>query len=62
MVLKDKKKGFNMTDMEIEKINNEYLEYCNRDGKKIYHLPFIIWLKQVAKIKPLDYYKTERNG
>ena len=46
-----------MTDIEIEKINNEYLEYCKHDGKKLYHLPFIIWLKQVAKINPDDYYK-----
>lgn len=51
-----------MTNEEIEKINNEYLEYCKRDGKKLYHLPFIIWLKQVAKIKPSDYYKAESEG
>lgn len=45
-----------MADIEIEKINNAYEEYCKHDGKKLYHLPFIIWLKQVAKIKPSDYY------
>lgn len=46
-----------MTDIEIEKVNNAYEEYCKHDGKKLYHLPFIIWLKQVAKINPSDYYK-----
>jgi len=48
-----------VTDIEIEKINKEYAEYCKHDGKKLYHLPFIIWLKHVAKIKSSDYYKTE---
>lgn len=48
-----------MSDKEIERINNAYSEFCKRDGKKLYHLPFIIWLKQVAKINPDDYYKEE---
>lgn len=48
-----------MTDIEIEKVNNAYEEYCKHDGKKLYHLPFIIWLKYVARIKPSDYYKVE---
>jgi len=46
-----------MTDIEIEKVNNAYEEYCKHDGKKLYHLPFIIWLKQVARINPSDYYR-----
>ena len=37
-----------MTDY---KLWEEYCEYCKHDGKKMYHLPFIIWLKQVKKIK-----------
>ena len=49
-----------MTNEEVEKINHAYFEYCKHDGKKIYHLPFIIWLKHVAKIKPSDYYKYRK--
>ena len=30
---------------------DEYLEYCKHDGKKMYHLPFVIWLKHRKKIK-----------
>ena len=50
-----------MTNKEIEKVNNAYEEYCKHDGKKLYHLPFIIWLKQVAKIKPADYNKESED-
>lgn len=50
-----------MTSAEIEKINNAYEEYCKHDGKEIYHLPFIIWLQYVAKIKPSDYYRKVRD-
>ena len=50
-----------MTEIEIEKINNAYEEYCKHDGKKLCHLPFIIWLKYVAKIKPSDYYKESED-
>lgn len=48
-----------MTEIEIEKINNAYEEYCKHDGKRLFHLPFIIWLKHKAKINPNDYYKVE---
>ena len=37
--------------MNDNKLLEEYYEYCKHDGKKMYHLPFIIWLKQVKKIK-----------
>lgn len=47
-----------MTDTDIEVINRKYKDYCKNDGKKLYYLPFIIWLKQVAKIKPSEYYKA----
>lgn len=36
---------------DYNKLLEEYIEYCNHDGKKMFHLPFIIWLKQVKKIK-----------
>lgn len=50
-----------MTDVKIDRINAEYDEYCKNDGRKLNHLPFIIWLKQVAKIDPSDYYKGWMN-
>lgn len=48
-----------MTDKEIEVINQRYEDFCKNDGKKQYHLPFIIWLKQVARINPSEYYDEE---
>ena len=51
-----------MTAKEIDVINRKYWEYCDKDGHKLYHLPFIIWLKQVAKIDPKDYYGKEENS
>lgn len=50
-----------MTDEEIEAINKEYDEYYKRDVRwdgepRLYHLPFIIWLKHKKKINPSDYY------
>lgn len=38
-------------DKTYDKLYEDYLEYCKTDGKRLYHLPFIIWLKHVAKIK-----------
>lgn len=45
-----------MSSKEIDRINKSYWSYCENDGRKSVHLPFIIWLKQVAKINPKDYY------
>lgn len=30
-----------------ESVLKEYADYCEKDGKKLYHLPFCIWLKYV---------------
>lgn len=42
-----------MTNDEIEKIKEEYEEYCKRDK---YPLPFITWLKFKINIQLSDYY------
>ena len=47
--------------LNIKEINQEYEEYCKKDGKKKYHLPFILWLIHVKKIDPNDYYDEEEN-
>ena len=46
-----------MTEQQIEEINKEYADYCKHDGNKLYHIPFVIWLKHKKKIKPSDYYR-----
>ena len=51
-----------MTGEEIDAINKSYWSYCENDGRKSIHLPFIIWLKQVAKIDPKDYYGDDENN
>lgn len=47
-----------MTGKQIDEINKRYLEYCKNDVHKLYHVPFIIWLKYHEKIYPKDYYGT----
>ena len=40
--------GLNLYDeprREFDKIINEYSNYCENDGRKHTHLPFVIWLK-----------------
>lgn len=32
-----------------ERVLKQYADYCKNDGKKLYHLPFCIWLKYVYR-------------
>lgn len=48
-----------MTKKQADLLIVEYEEYCKNDGKRLYHLPFVIWLKHKKKIThfPYEYYK-----
>ena len=48
-----------LTSKEINKIFDEYNEYCKHDGKKLNHLPFVIWLKYKKKITNFEYYSSK---
>lgn len=43
--------GYSMT------LEQKYAEYCQNDGRRYTHLPFIIWLKQVERRKDGKIYK-----